>query len=134
MAVDFTVRVEGLKDLRRDLKAIDRKTLGEFRTALKEGAELVRQSAVVPHKSGDLEASLKTGTSGANALVRSRLVYANVIHWGGQVPSKRSTSTRPKRTFPRRAFLVDSLERRQDDVLETLADAFEQLTARHGFK
>lgn len=59
--------------------------------------------------------------------VRSSSPYANVIHWGGRVPSAKSTSTRPRRSFVANPFLeraylaeLDPLAERLDHNLSVL--------------
>lgn len=109
--------------------------LSELRVGLKAAGEVVAADARkrAPVRSGALQASVKPRTSGARVGVGSRLPYANVIHWGGNVPSKRSTSHRPKRHFRARPFISQAIEATYPEFIETMAGNIDALARRHGW-
>ena len=125
------ILVEGVKDLRRDLKALDKALPKELTKALKAAAEEVLPTAraLAPKRSGRLAASLRASGAGNRASIRSRLPYANAVHWG--------TGTRPHRTGPHNIaptkFVVRAIDQRSNDVVDRLGDEIEALAKRHGW-
>src|SRR3954471_18933800 len=77
--------VQGLRELRRDLKAVERELPRELTKTMKRAAEPVARHAaeLAPRKSGALARSITAGAAGTKASIRSRLPYANVQAWGG---------------------------------------------------
>lgn len=137
---ELAVRVEGLRDLRRDLRAVEKDLGKELTEALKEGAQPVvseaQDLAPARPRSGRLRRSIKAYAVKGGVGVGSRLPYANVIHWGGttgrgHVPGRGgSGSVKVTGTeFVRRAA-----ESKDDEVLNDIADAVDRLLTRHGFK
>jgi hypothetical protein len=117
------VTTEGIRDLQRDLRAIDRKLPREIDEALtKAVADVVlpRARQLAPRRSGRLAASLRAGP---DASVRSDLPYAGPIHWGWPARGIRAG------LFAQRAF-----EERLDEAVDRLGDAVEDLAARNGFR
>lgn len=77
------VRVEGLSQLKATMRkaGLD---MADLKEATSKAAQTVQSAAraTAPHRTGALAGSL-TASKGANkAIVGSRLVYGNPIHWG----------------------------------------------------
>lgn len=77
------VRVEGLRELKASMKkaGLD---MADLKQATSKAAQVVQGAARsgAPQRSGALAGSL-TASKGANkAIVGSRLIYGNPIHWG----------------------------------------------------
>lgn len=128
---DVQVHTQGLRDLRKDLKAIERTLPRELTHALKEAAEEVIPTArgLAPKRSGRLAASLKASAAGTKASIRSRLPYANAVHWG---TGARRGKPGPHNIAPSK-FITRAVDIKKDAVVDTLADAIEDLAKRHGF-
>lgn len=131
MAATPGVLVEGIKDLRADIRAIDRALPKELTKALKAaaGEVLPTARALAPRRSGRLAASLRASGAGTKASIRSALPYANAVHWG--------TGARPNRQGPHniapRKFVVRAVDRKTDAVVDRLGDEIEALADRHGW-
>jgi hypothetical protein len=90
----FHVEVDGLKQLRRDLKAIDRTLPAKLNRELKQAAGPMRDEAArlagrsSIHRPGYVHFadSLKVGTRGSRVVIYSNRTGAGVIHWGGRHP------------------------------------------------
>lgn len=120
------VQTEGLRDLTRDLKAIDRKLPRELNKGVREGvakAVLPRAKELAPVRSGRLRESLRVGGTSNRVYIRSALPYALPVHWGW-----------PARNIRRNPFIQQAVEERLDDVVEAMGDAVEDLARRHGFR
>ena len=121
-----TVRVEGLADLRRDLRRMQPEVLPVVRERLKAGAGIVavRGATYAPKGTRPIPASrrprkrlaatLAPGTAGNSAFVRSRALYGPKI--------ERSTG-----------FLSRALEDSQEEVVDSIGDAIDALASRHGW-
>lgn len=120
------IRVEGLKDLRSDIRKMQPDLLAEMRGVLKDSAEIVktRGAALAPRGRRPippsrkphvrLADSLRAGTSGNAAIVRSRALYGPKI--------ERQTE-----------FLSRALEATEDEVVDSIADGIDRLAVRHGW-
>lgn len=125
------IRVEGLADLRRDLRAMGAKAEGRGLTrALRAGAQevAVAASPLAPRRSGDLAKSYRAGAAGTRAYVRSRLPYAAVQEFGGTIAPRGTPITIQPRTAVTRA-----LRAKEDAVVDRLADALDDLARQHGW-
>jgi hypothetical protein len=127
---DGAVRVEGLADLRRDLRKMQPAALKEIRDVLKHSAEIVavEARARAPRLTGKLAASIRPGTAGNSAVVRSRLPYAVVHEFGGTI-RPRGAPIRIKR----REMVTGALAHRQDAIVRALADGIDRAAARNGW-
>jgi phage gpG-like protein len=136
-ARSLNIQVQGLADLRRAVKAVDPAGLTAIRVVLKDAAVLVARDArgMAPHRSGRLAAGIRAGTSGNRAVVRDRLPYANLIHWGGStgrghkpgVPWSGSVLVRPS------LFISRAIDRNEEVIARHLADEFDSLIKRSGW-
>lgn len=130
MAEGVTVQIHGLRELRKDFRKLggtaNRELSGELKRALLPIVAVARADA--PQRTGRLAASIKPFASGLRVGVRSALPYANVVHWGGTIEPKGVPIT-----FPRRAFIWDAIEERDDRIVDDLGDAVEDAARRCGW-
>lgn len=78
------VKVEGLADLRRALRDLEKKAPRELNKALRlamEPVELVASSRT-PRDTGRLQQSNRVAVRGTRVVLRNTQPYANTIHWG----------------------------------------------------
>lgn len=148
--MDPVVSVTGLRELRRDIRAIDKGLGRELNKGLREAVRpVVREAAVLaPRKTGALAASLRPYAAGASVGVRSRLPYANVIHWGGTTGKGHSQSRAGSVVLRRRShsladgrtiegynpFIWKAAARNMDRFIDDLGDAIEGMAGRHGWR
>jgi hypothetical protein len=134
MASGPQVQVHGLRELRRDLKRIDKTLPRELNRRLKKAAEPIRRDAarIAPQRSGKLARSLKVGTRGSRVIVYSRLPYANIVHWGGRHPLFGNKD----RWYPQKGtmFVVKAAALHVRDVENAIADSVEGLMLDAGFR
>lgn len=127
---DLAVRVDGLRELRRDLRKQQPDTLKQLRLAVKAAAEIVavRARARAPQRSGRLAKSIRAGTSGDKGVVRSRLPYAGVHEFGGVIRPKGAPIQ-----IRRSAMVYGALDSERDRVVEALADGIDRAARRNGW-
>jgi hypothetical protein len=135
MAVNRTtgIDVEGLREVTRALRSLDKDLAKEFKQSVLKPAALVvvrGTHTLVPIRTGRLAMSIRANQVGA---ITSARPYANVIHWGGSVPSSRSTSTRPKRTFKATPFVIESFDRNEHRVLDEFDAGVARFARRTGW-
>lgn len=125
------VRVDGLAALRRDLRAMRPDALREVRVVLKAGAKRVADRAVpyAPRRTGALRESIKAGTAGDSAFVRSTLPYAEAHEWGATI-APRGTEFRIQRS----RFIGRAVRDESDKVLEEVGAGLERVAMRHGWR
>lgn len=125
------IKAEGLNELRRDLKAIDKKLPRELTKAQREALKptAAKAAGFAPRRpsSGRLAASIRPFATARSAGLRSPLPYANVQHWGGNVGRNKATHVRA--TF----FAFKAVRGDLDDIVERMGDAIDALAKRHGF-
>lgn len=125
------IRVEGLADLRKSLRQVDRDSLKVVQAVTRGAAQMVAADARsrAPRRSGALQASIKGTTSGNKGIVRSTLPYARVHEWGGQISPKGAPIT-----IERSRFVGKALESKSDEVMRALEVGFDQAARRAGWK
>jgi HK97 gp10 family phage protein len=126
------VRIEGLKEVRKQLRDFDDKVGKDMlKAAHKQLADRVVELAGprVPVKTGALAASVRglgsvsaaTGKAGGAAVP-----YAAAVHWGtGPRPGQRGPHN-----IKRRPFLLDALKRLEPDVADEYAEQLRRLISR----
>lgn len=126
------VQVEGLAKLRRDLRTMDRELGKELTRELKAAAEAVLPAArsLAPRRSGALAGSLRAAAAGNKASIRSRLPYANAVHWG---TGARRGKPGPHNIAPRK-FVVRAVDANQDRIVDVIGDRLEKFADRHGWR
>jgi hypothetical protein len=119
-----SIKVEGLKKLRAELKAIDNALPRELNAAGRTAAELVAGTArgIAPVLTGRLAATIKSGAGAANAFVKAggTLPYGPPIHWGW---ARHNIAPNP--------FLYHALDERREEVIATYAKSLEDLIDRN---
>lgn len=125
-----TVEIEGLRDLRRDLRAISNEAAKDVQAVIKRAVSRVAEEAArqAPKQSGALAASYKPFTSGNLAGVRSRLPYAPIVEFGGTIAPKGAEIR-----FDRRLIVTRAAEREADKVVKEIGDGIEASAKRHGW-
>jgi phage gpG-like protein len=136
-ATSLNVRVDGLANLRRVVRAVDPAGLKAIQGTLKGASEMVARDArtLAPRKTGRLAASIRPGTSGNRAVVRDRLPYANLIHWGGSTgrghrpgaPWSGSVLVTPS------LFISRAIDRNENAIAALLAEEFDKLIRSRGW-
>ena len=125
------IRVEGLANLRKNLRNTDKDALKMVQGVVAGAAKIVAADAstLAPRRSGRLAGSIRGTTSGNKGLVRSRLPYAKVHEYGGTI-SPRGTPI----TIARSAFVTRAIERKESAVTRALEVGFEQVARRNGWR
>ncbi|MDP2712310.1 MAG: HK97 gp10 family phage protein [Solirubrobacteraceae bacterium] len=125
------VRIEGLAQLRRDLRRMQPETLREVRGVLKDAATVVarRAQATAPKRTGNLADSYRAGTAGNTAFVRSRLPYAGVHEYGGTI-RPRGTPIVIKRSAP----ITTALRDNEDQIVKKVSDGMDRVARRNGWR
>lgn len=124
-----TIRVEGLDELRRELRRLgDDQLPKQLREANKSVSTRLADAAAqkAPVKTGRLRASTRGLAGQRDAKVKAgtaRVPYAAAVHWG--------TGPRPGLTGPhniaRRPFIYDTAERLRDQLADEYADAIAEI-------
>ena len=118
-----TVQVEGLRELRKELKAAG-DDLSDLKDINTQAATLVARHVSAPVHTGRLAASVRPAGTKTTAIIRAgkkTVPYANAVHWGRKVwPSQRSTSKRGRfpAPFTGQAFLSDAAQDTQSQWLD----------------
>lgn len=131
------VRVVGLRDLRRDLRKVAPEALKELRQELRDAAQLVASAArpKARRRTGEYAESIRAGTSGDRALVRSPLPYANVAHWGGTTgPGHEHGPGQGSVVFDPQPAIPEAAEQLEDPVLDRIERGIDRALAARGFK
>ena len=118
------IEVEGLKELSRDLKKLDKELLKELKAVNKDAAEVVATEArvLVPVRSGRLKSSIKASGTQAAGLVRAGkagVPYTKVIHFGW---ARHNIKPQP--------FLYEALDKRKSEVYERYEKQVNELVER----
>lgn len=116
------VRVEGLN---RTIRALSKAGADaqEMKALMHSIGMLVVNAAVIPNRTGRLEASVRAGKGKTKAVVRAggaRVPYAGVIHYGW-----------PARNIAPNEFLRIALQRQQQAVLGTLNAGLDDLLRKN---
>lgn len=116
------VRVEGLN---RTIRALSKAGADaqEMKALMHSIGMLVVNAAVIPNRTGRLEASVRAGKGKTKAVVRAggaRVPYAGVIHYGW-----------PARNIAPNEFLRIALQRQQQAVLSTLNAGLDDLLRKN---
>lgn len=135
----IAIRVEGGRELRRQLKAAGDGSEKAVRDANKNAAEKVVRAALpnVPVRSGKLRGSVRALASQSAGRVtagRASVPYAAAIHWGegaGNINhSTGATVRRANRNIRGRPFLWEAADAMRDQIIEEYADEIDRLLDR----
>lgn len=136
MAGDEPIRIRGLAELRRSLKAVEDGSPKMVRVALNEAAEIVVEHTLpwIPRRTGRLQRSLKkrsTQTSARVALGGSRAPYAPWMDFGGKRVG-RGGGVAERRFIGSGRFAWRTLGIRRDKIAEALDKSLTGLVERSG--
>lgn len=126
------VRVEGLAQLRKDLRQIQPAARREITRGLKEGAVVVAATARPLARrgaTGRLAAGFRPGAAGNSAFVRNRVPYAGVHEFGGVIRPRGVPITIKAHPAATRALAL-----KEDAIVEKVGDAFDAVARRHGWR
>jgi hypothetical protein len=129
--VDDAVRIEGLADLRRDLRQSAPEVRRDVTRALKQGAIVVAATAapLTARRTGKLAGAWRPGAAGNTAFVRNRVPYAGVQEFGGTIRPKGTPFTIKPHPAGTRA-----LQLREEAIVDAVGDAVMGVFERHGFR
>ncbi|MGI8593938.1 MAG: hypothetical protein ACR2ML_06155 [Solirubrobacteraceae bacterium] len=132
------VTVEGLRDLRRDLKRIGTDANRDARDALRRAGQKVLDKAAGdaprgtrPLPPGRRKRLYQTGRVAVTQRavdIRFTAPYAKVVHWGGTIRPRGAPIT-----FRRRPFLADAAEAQMDEFVDELERELDGIFARNGY-
>lgn len=120
----MTLKVEGLRELNRALRALPKEFREEQKEIHKKTAEPVARAArpKAPKLSGDLERSIRalgSQRAGTVAAGGGRIKYAPPIHWGW-----------PARNITAQPFLTDALHEKEQVVVDIYFKETDRLITR----
>lgn len=124
----MAIEVQGLKDLRRDLRKVDKEAVKELRITIRDASRIVAKEAstLAPSRTGALAGAYRGTTSGTKGIVRNRLLYSRFIEFGFH-PGGGS------RLVPGQEPIGRALENREQDVIEALGDGIDKAAKRSGW-
>lgn len=119
----YTVRVEGLRQVQRKLRAAGADA-EDMRDLMHTLGLMVIDGAHPPARTGRLAGNLRAGKGKTKAVVRAggaRVPYAGVIHYGW-----------PARGIRAQPYLTDALQARKQQVYAALERGLDDILARNG--
>lgn len=130
MARDFDVRVDGLKEFRRDLKRVEPEAAKALQKELRAavGKVAIEAAATAPRKSGTLARSFRPFTRGNTAGVYSDVPYAPVLEYGGTIEPK-GTPIKIRRY----ETVTKAVIRQQEAIVDHIGDAMDDAARRAGW-
>jgi hypothetical protein len=128
---DAGVRVEGLREFRRDLKRVSPAVNREFGRDLKRAGEsvAVEARAHAVKRTGEYAGSIKVVAARGGVAVGSRLPQANVLHWGGTIRPRGAPIT-----FRARPVISEAADHQANRLLEAGGDAVERAARLAGWR
>ena len=126
------IRIDGYKQLQRDLKAIEPAARRELTKGLKTGAQLVKRRGmpyVARGITGKLAADWRAGATQKQAYIRNRVPYAGVLEFGGTIQPKGTPFT-----IRAQPSMTRALEDNTDQIVDMIGDALEAVAARHSWR
>lgn len=124
VTADGAIRVEGLTELRRAIRAAeDDVGRDELKATHLDAARIVADESerLVPRRSGLLASSIRAAGQQAKAVVRAgykRIPYVGPIHFGW-----------PGHNIAPQPFIYDALDRRADEVVEAYQRRVDKLAS-----
>lgn len=127
---DPAIRVEGLRELRRDLRKLQPAVAKELQKDLRDAAGKVAQEARAraPRVTGRYARSIRPYVTAKGVSVGSNLPQAGVLHFGGTI--------RPRGvpiTFKPRPVVSDAVDKATDRIIDDLGDAIEAAARKAGW-
>lgn len=135
MALTDPIQVQGLKELQRGIKQVDRDMAKELRKAFNEVAGVVVDDIrrLVPVESGAARNSVRAASTQSAAAIKvggRRAPHYPWLDFGGKVGINRSV-TRP--FIPGGRYLYPSIKRNRAVMLDALDDALDALFRKAGW-
>lgn len=126
-AVVGVERIEGLREVQRDLRLLGDDTKTEMKATHLAAAEIVVMGAkrYVPYRTGRLAASIRalaTNTSGRVRAGSASVPYAGPIHFGW-----------PLRRIAPQPFIYDALDPRREDIRRLYEERIDELIEKYDF-
>lgn len=117
-----TVRVQGLRELQRDFRKLDKNLAKDLRGELREVGDVVKAEAA-----SNLSRLSARSASGLKTRVRARAVAV-------EQSRRRTTGKRPDwGSLQMNRILVPALDEKQDEVVEKLDRVLGRLAGENGF-
>ncbi len=116
------VRIDGLRELSRDLKKLSAELPKELKAVSKDAAEIVADESrtLAPVRSGKLRGKVKAGATAKGGDVRiGGLPYAGPIVFGWR-----------KHNIEPNPFIFTALDKRRDEVIEKFEKGIDALVER----
>lgn len=119
------IRIEGIKELQRSLKAMDGESQKRLRDVFNSAAQVVAEGAAmkVPRETGTARASIRVGSSQREARVKAgsarKAPYYPWLDFGGRVGKKKSVA-RPFLKSGR--YIFPAFDDRRDFIYQKLQD------------
>lgn len=128
-----TISVQGLDELRRDLKQAGNKVeQRKLRTKLKRAAEIVADDARgrVPVVSGDARSTLKAGATAGSAFVvggKADSPYYGWLDFGSRTPNQQVGPWRNSGAGPHGGrFIYPAIKANSDELIKQVTDAVDE--------
>jgi hypothetical protein len=123
------VNTNDFAKFRREIRKADKTVAGELQADLKDIAQGVAREAsgLADRKSGKMAAGYRGAAAGAKGVVRNRVFYSRFIEFGFH-PGGSDTFV------PGRNPIGQAIERREDDIVDSLGDAVERAARRMGWQ
>ena len=129
---DPAVRVQGLREFRRDLRRLQPEVAKGLTKELKAAGDKVAKAAQsdprTPRRTGEYARSIRPYVTARGVSVGSRLPQAGVVHWGGTI--------RPRGVpikFEPHPTVLEAAERQVGTLVDDIGDAVESAARRTGW-
>jgi len=135
MPNDATLKIDGIRDLQKALRQIDRDLPKQLAAGLAEAADIVAGAArvKVPVRSGRAAASIKTRKSQRAAVLAvggTKAPYFGWLDFGGRIGRAQAT----RRPFlPSGRYIYPTLTEKADKVRAKVDEVMARLAAEAGF-
>lgn len=118
-------RIDGLREVQRDLRRLGDDTKSEMKETHRQAAEIVVRGAIrlVPKRTGRLALSIKALATQSSGRVRAgsaSVPYAGPIHFGW-----------PARKIAPQPFIYDALDPRRDEIRRLYEDRINELVEKY---
>jgi hypothetical protein len=127
----LSLEVNGLRELRRDLRRLDPALDKEVRRGFREASRPILQTAqgFAPNRTGQLARSLRISVTQRGIAITSTHPGAGVIHWGGTIEPRGYPIE-----FPRSAFAIRAGEAHLNRLADEMGDAVERAADSTGWR
>lgn len=136
MATPEAIRVEGLAEFRRSLKALDASLPKMLRLAQNEAGELIRDKTLpwIPRRSGKTAASVKLRSTQTKAIVvggGNRVPWYPWLDFGGRAGRNKSVE---RRRVPSGRYTWRTLGKHRDEVAQALDSSLRKVAREAGLE